>query len=48
MKKNYTTPEVEIVESLDVVTTSNTVESERIPLYNIGTLGVVLEEIFDI
>ena len=48
MKKIYTTPEVEIVERLDVVTTSATVESERIPLYNIGTQGVALEEIFNI
>ena len=32
MKKNYSTPEIEIVETLDIVVTSNEVESERIPL----------------
>ena len=32
MKKNYITPELETVETLDVVTTSSKVETERIPI----------------
>ena len=48
MKKNYHAPEVEIVESLDVVTTSGTVETDRIPLVGGGVQGTAYEEIFDI
>ena len=48
MKKNYNAPEVEIVESLDVVTTSGTVETDRIPLASGGVQGTAYEEIFDI
>ena len=48
MKKNYNAPEVEIVESLDVVTTSGTVETDRIPLAGGGAQGAAYEEIFDI
>ena len=47
MKKNYNAPEVEIVETLDVVTTSNTVETDRIPLAS-GTQSISLDEIFNI
>lgn len=32
--KKYNTPEVEIIEASDVVTTSSTVETEKIPFYN--------------
>ena len=45
MKRNYNSPEIEIVEALDVVTTSSEVESERIPL---GAGGTSLNEIYDV
>ena len=45
MKRNYSSPEVEIVESLDVVTTSREVETEKIPL---GVNGAALEGMFDL
>ena len=45
MKRNYNAPEIEIVETLDVVTTSSEVESEKIPL---GVGGASVSDLFDI
>ena len=45
MKRNYNAPEIEIVETLDIVTTSSEVESEKIPL---GMSGSAINEIYDI
>ena len=33
--KKYNSPKVEIVETLDIVTTSVEVETEKIPLYSV-------------
>ena len=32
MKKTYNSPEIEVVESIDVVSTSREVETDKIPL----------------
>ena len=33
--KKYNSPKIEIVETLDIVTTSTEVETEKIPLYSV-------------
>ena len=45
MKRNYNSPEIEIVEALNVVTTSSEVETERIPL---GAGGAAQSDLYDL
>ena len=37
--KKYKSPEIEIVETLDIVTTSTKVETEQIPFYSVDDAG---------
>ena len=40
MKKNYVTPELEISETVEIVTTSGEVQTDRIPLSGTATSGI--------
>ena len=40
MKKNYKSPELEISETVEIVTTSSEVETEHFPLFSTTPAGV--------